>query len=1367
VRISEEATARFVAETSLWLARTEPAQVPLVDMTVVVDRASPSLLAWEPLLAEFLRLLQQLGLADVRPQYLDCQPDRDGRLRSVLRGPGASALPGGPARLLDPSGNRVILLFTDGLGQSWRSGLAQQALLIWGRSGPVAVVHQIPRSRWHQTLAATRPVRLRSPRAMAPNAALRVARPQRWEDPFAPPGRHAAMPIPVLSLDGRSLRRWANLVMGDGGQWLDAPVLAVTDPPEEPPRTDVPEPRGDTVSLEGGPDGLDPIGSAQDKVMRFRGDASPQAYRLATQLAAAPLDPGFIRWASRLLVPDAQVGHLAEVLLSGLVRPADQPASGQAAASVPLEFVDGARDALLAAQSRAETARVLHIVSEYYAGRVPAASSLIAALATPDTIPDSPVNAQTLPLVRAELAVMRALSGPYAGRAGRLGRRLASFQESFSADDAGESTIPVARNDMTTLTRASQPLDINDHRDTVGATMSNATTQTSPGSDTRIDRPDIEAAARESVRIPASQGDERSRPGGSMSSDTAVTDTTTVPSPLRDDHRRLAPVPRVWGNVPPVNPNFTGREELLTEVRNQLREGTTAAVLPHALHGMGGVGKSQLAVEYVYRHSADYDVVWWIPSEQPTQILAALVDLARQLNLQAGTEANTAVPAVREALRTGVPYSNWLLIFDNAENVEAVRPYLPTGGPGKIIITSRNREWDRVARTLTVDIFRREESKQLLCRRNPDLSDEDADRLAEALGDLPLAIEQAASWRAATGMATDEYLGLIENKQTELLNVEPPPDYPVSVGAAWNVSLDQLERRNPAALQLLQVCAFFAPEPISRDLFTGARSSIAPELDEALRDPIKFGRAVRDLNRYALAKIEHRHNTIQLHRLVQAVIIDRMSPRLAADMRHGAHLLLADANPNYPNATELWGRYQALLPHVEASETIECDNSSVRQLVLGIMSFRYFWGDHEGARDLARTVRKLWEQRLGESDAQTLAAAKWLAFILRLLGEYQEALEISEHTVDVYRRTAADDDEGALDAMTQLSGSLRVKGDFAAARDLDRTVVARCRHSFGEDDPVTLSAAHSLGVSLRLAGDYAEALKLDEDTWQRRAIVLGESHESTLNTLNGLAIDRRETGDYRGARAMQEQTYTRYLEWFGADNPATVRAARNLAVCRRRAGDHAGAFVLAQETLGKFRRRYGDVYPDTLASAANFSVELRNAGDIAESLALGERTITQYRAKLGALHAYTLSAQINLAVTLRLSGEAARALEIDRAAVEQLRASLGADHAVALVGAVNLASDHYAMGDYETAMEQGRGTLDRLQATLGDDHPTTLACAANLALDLRAKGLVSDADRLRNETLARYRAVLGDAHPATSTAMRNIRCDCDLAPIPL
>jgi tetratricopeptide (TPR) repeat protein len=838
-----------------------------------------------------------------------------------------------------------------------------------------------------------------------------------------------------------------------------------------------------------------------------------------------------------------------------------------------------------------------------------------------------------------------------------------------------------------------------------------------------------------------------------------------APATVRDVER----LPQVWGDIPPRNPNFTGRESLLNDLHSRLAVERETSVLPHALHGMGGVGKSQVAIEYVHRHRSDYDLIWWIPSEHSGQVLSALSDLAHRLELDASHEAISAVPAVREALSTRTtPYDNWLLVFDNAESLSEVRPFFPTGGAGRILVTSRNPEWAGVTHPLEVDVFTRTESKTFLMKRTPELTEEEADHLAEALGDLPLAVEQAASWRVATGMPVNEYLRLLEDKRIELLGFGESPDYEISVAAAWNVSMDKLAQVNEAALQLLQVCSFFAPEPISRDLFAGSPSApITESLDETLRDPIKLARAIRDIQRYALAKFDHRNGTLQMHRLVQAVLVGRMDPERQDVMRQGAHTLLANGDPNKPASPEHWPRYQALRPHVTVSGAVKSHDPRVHQLVFNMVKFLYYWGDHEGCREFAEIVHDARRADLGEDNEHTVAVAKWWAWILWVLGAFADAAKINRRALELSRAAFGDSDEGTVDAMTRVAIDLRTAGDFAGALALDRRAVEVGVREFGEDDPATLRAAFHLGVSLRQTGAFAEAWELDRDTHERQCAILGENDDATLRTLNFLTIDQRELGDYLGARHRQQEVYETFVKVFGPENPAVTRAARNLAVARRKAGDHDDARQLAEETLGKFRVRYGDDYPDTMAAALNVAVDLRHAGDLDGACELGEQTLERYVRVFGDRHPHTLSATANLAIVRRLLGDVAYAHQSDLTTLEALHATLGRDHPISLTCATNLANDLSRLGEYQAAYECDIDTLERSRRALGENHPSTLACSLNLALDLRALGRVQEADKIHADTLARFRHILGDRHPATLNALQSVRADCDMDPLPL
>ncbi len=207
-------------------------------------------------------------------------------------------------------------------------------------------------------------------------------------------------------------------------------------------------------------------------------------------------------------------------------------------------------------------------------------------------------------------------------------------------------------------------------------------------------------------------------------------------------------VPAVWGHVPQRNKNFTGRVGLLRELREHLtKDSTTTAVLQHALYGLGGVGKTQLAMEYAYRFQGEYEVVWWISADQPSLIRSTLASLAPHLELPATGRTDEAVAAVLDALRRGEPYRRWLLVFDNADQPETLQDFMPPG-PGHVLITSRNHRWERTIYTIEVDVFSRAESLEFLHRRMSGITDSDADRLAEELGDVPLALEQAGKLRA-------------------------------------------------------------------------------------------------------------------------------------------------------------------------------------------------------------------------------------------------------------------------------------------------------------------------------------------------------------------------------------------------------------------------------------------------------------------------------------------------------------------------------------------------------------------------------------------------------------------------------------------
>ncbi|MEQ0561730.1 FxSxx-COOH system tetratricopeptide repeat protein [Amycolatopsis sp. NEAU-NG30] len=1334
VELDEERTAEASAEHGTWIPVTRRTRVPWLHLTLVVEQA-PSMALWAPTVAAFVALCQRrLGIfRSVQVRLLEtgkaARAEGGVVLGPVLRGGTPESPVRGAGEPVDSSGRRLMLVLTDGIGDAWRSELVQPLLARWGRKVPVAVVHLLPRRLWARGGVDAQNAEITTRGAVRPNDSYRV----RLTDLLFDDPEHAdltgdSVAVPVLELEERWFRRWAEVVTGPAGEPRKCPVMVIRDrqPGLSPDSGSISRPRKNEVT-------------AQDRVRDFHSQASPSAFRLATLLAAVPVDIDVAAAVQAEMLPESGPDHLVEVFTSGLLEHDGTEPWDPAAR---WEFSGQTRRVLLSGARRSDTALAVRAASRRAGGQNEVLARLQAALVDPDSTPDPEPETATSADIALERDVMSALSGPYLSRADRLGKLSKT-----------PGRLDRVSTDIVAPVSATMPRDVE-----------------------QSDLPGKSAAAGHQSRDP-----EHHAPAGKA--EPAVAEKAHVvasvgASTARQVRRSGEEVPPIWGSIPPPNPNFTGRGELLAQLGERLGAGTTA-VLPATLHGMGGIGKTQMATEYIYRHLQDYDIVWWIQATRPTQIHASLTELAQHLRLPGADEANTAVPAVKEALRLGRPYRRWLLVFDSAEDPEMVRPFFPVGGPGDILVTSRNPNWAGVARPLEVAVFERGESKTLLSKRGPQLDDADADRIAEKLGDLPLAIEQAAAWLAETGMSAREYLELFDEKVAEILDTSNPQDYETSVAAAWNVSFDQLSVSNPAAHQLLQVCAFFAPEPVSRSIFTGVReTTISPQLDAALRDPIKLSRAIRDINRFGLAKIDHRTDTILLHRLVQLVLRNRMTEQTRRDMRHGAHKLLANLDPNGPDSPRQWQRYQEVLPHIYDAELIECTDQWVRLLVINLMKFLYHWGDHDGAVTLAERAVQTWErdrlerQRKGEAPVedpplQELQASERLAFFQWTVGRYAEAAQISKRTFERYRESIGADEEETLNAALTYAAVLKARGDFTEAVQRNEEIYVKARGLFGGDDPITLQAANDYVAALLLAGDYRQADELAADTYNRRVEIFGYDNASTVTTQVLMVIARRELGEYPWARIEQQQITQRVEQFYGENSVSTLRRKYHLSVACRKDGDHETARAISEDALRRFRIRYGDKHPNALACALGYSIDLRHAQEFTRAREAGEEVFDLYRESLGENHPHTLSAALDLGVTMRLSGDPSGARALDERSLEGFRLQLGEDHPHTIVCAIDVASDLAALDRVEEAAERDAELLERSRRVLGENHPTTLAVQLNWSLDLRALGRAEEADELYEDVMNRYRHVLGEAHPGTVAASRGVRADCDIDPMPL
>ena len=831
--------------------------------------------------------------------------------------------------------------------------------------------------------------------------------------------------------------------------------------------------------------------------------------------------------------------------------------------------------------------------------------------------------------------------------------------------------------------------------------------------------------------------------------------------------------PAVW-SVPNRMTSFTGREEALEKLRRQLGSGASfMAVLPQALYGLGGVGKSALALEYAYRNQHDYDVVWWIRAEQPNIANEDLAQLGKALGIQTESIAQPA-DATREALRTGRPYPRWLLIFDNADDPEVLRPLLPETKTGHLLVTSRNPAWATGAEALEVDPFQRQESVAHLMRRVKGLSSAEADEVADAVGDLPLAVELAAAWLAESGMAVADYVERLRMEQSPILKE-------AKVTTTWRFAIDKIRLTQPAAVRLLQLFSLFGPEPISLDLvYSDAMIEALLPLDPRLRDnKMMIGRYVQELGRYSLVKVFRGElSGVQVHRLIQQVVRDDIAGEAERmRLREQAHNVLAKARPAQGDVDnpQLWPLYAYIWPHLTDVTRAISGNGEVRQLYVDRARYLRTRGEHRAALLLARKCIGQWnaDPSIGENDARTLSMGFELACALRALGHVAESLAIDS---DVLERQLAHEDIGpdhiaSLMTAGGLGGDYRANGRFQDALALDERTYKSFVELFGTDHPRTLAAANNLAVSLRFVGRPLQALEHDRKTYTERLTVLGPTHPFTFSSAINLARDLRDCGDRGSYLELLARTYADCRSTLGDDNPMTHNAGQGLAIGLRKANRLDEAVEILEELTASLRKAdQSEIGPGLQLAIASVRAA---RGDAQGALDLALALRTRYDDKLSMAHPDMLVCLNNIAIYHRMMGESAQAERTGTDALDGLTAALGESHLLTLGCAINLANVIADAGRLEEARVRYEQTIERLQAvldgpenTFGRDHPDLLACQADLAVTLHETGH-QDAEPMRERALAASVAAWGQAHPDTIALTNWRRIDRELDPLRL
>jgi len=728
---------------------------------------------------------------------------------------------------------------------------------------------------------------------------------------------------------------------------------------------------------------------------------------------------------------------------------------------------------------------------------------------------------------------------------------------------------------------------------------------------------------------------------------------------------------RAARNVPQArNPNFTGREEMLAELRATLTSGQ-AAELTQAIHGLGGVGKTQLAIEYAYRHRADYSVVWWVRAGELAALAGDYAALAAALDLPQKDVRDQAV--VVEAVRRWLEQNTgWLLVFDNAGEPADIREYLPRSAAGHVIITSRNPAWGTVARPLGIPVFERPTSVEFLLKRTGQADREAAGKLAEALGDLPLALEQAAAYIEATGESLSGHLRMFRERRAELLK-RPSPSSDSTVAATWELSFQQVERRSPPAAALLNLCAFLAPDDIPLDIVQQAPELPEP-LAEAAADAVQFDDAIAALRRFSL--VSRSGDALSVHRLVQAVTRERLAEEARKRWAAAAARSVNRAFPIDSDDVRTWPACSRLLPHALAA------------------------ADHC--------------EPLAVAPAETARLLNQAGVYLHGRAEFPRARTCFERALKIDEAAHGLDHPNVAACVNNLGLVLQAQGDLAAARACYERALKINEAAYGLDHPNVAACVNNLGLVLQAQGELAgaracfeRALKIDEAAY-------GPDHPKVAIRVNNLGGVLHDQGDLAGARACHERALKIAEAAYGPEHPNVATSVNNLGSVLLDQGDLAGARACFERALKIDEAAYGPEHPKVATDVNNLGRVLQNQGDLGGARACFERALKIAEAALSPDHPNVATRVNNLGGVLQAQGDLAGARACFERALKIAEAAYGPDHPKVATDVNNLGRVLQDQGDLAGARVCFERALGIFRRFLGENHPKTVLVRENL-----------------------------------------------------
>jgi tetratricopeptide (TPR) repeat protein len=728
----------------------------------------------------------------------------------------------------------------------------------------------------------------------------------------------------------------------------------------------------------------------------------------------------------------------------------------------------------------------------------------------------------------------------------------------------------------------------------------------------------------------------------------------------------------------PRNPQFTGREDVLTQLETALLQSNAAALTqPQAIRGLGGIGKTQTAVEYAYRHRNAYAAVFWVKAELREELMTGFGEIAKVLQLpqQDAQEQSLIIAAVKEWFKT---HERWLLIVDNADDLTVAREFLPSSAQGHVLLTTRAAATGQIAQAVELKKMSHHDGALFLLRRAKRIADQgewenatEADQkvaleISKEMDGLPLALDQAGAFVEEMMLSLTEYLGLYRQEGAKLLaeRGELATDDHPSVTVTFRLAFAKVQERSPAAADLLRICAFLAPDDIPEEIFTAGALVLAEPLKTAAANALDFVKAVREAGRFSLIERNSSTQTLNIHRLVQEVLRAEMETATRHDWLEQA---IKAANQAFPDPEfNNWAFCDHLLPHIIALANFEnIDSSELTDLGSLFNKAGYYSKDrilYTLAEMFFLRSLSIREHRLGRDHPDVAQSLNNLATLYISQGHYLDAETLFIRSLSISENSLGLDHLNVSTCLNNLAELYRNQSRYAEAERLFVRSLSILEKQLGTDHPEVAVNLNNIALLFTSQKRYAEAERHCVRSLSIREQQLGTDHPAVATCLHSLA----ELYYRKGREVEAERLFVRSLSisetQLGIEHPDVACCLNSLAVLYYSQQNFLKAEELFRRSLSIWEKHLGADHPDIAISLNNLAVLYGTQSRYAEAEPFYLRALSIREKRLGADHPDVAQSLNNLAEFYRTIGRHIEAKPLYVRSLEINEGKMGQHH---------------------------------------------------------------------------------------------------------